>query len=595
MFSIRRHDCTRETFSLRPHEVVVYLSNMSVYAVRRINKKSLCCLHRGLEHICDATQIAKAVSECKTRAENAKQLVGDLKTKRLSVGHDVRVGAGLGGATGVTGEGDDDGDLSVSDIDGDTDFDESYDEDDRESVSFRVDMPPEVMPDKAASPDYVCHNSSSEPKDDASSLGSEASSYASASSNGLQVVGGSQGKRPPLPRPAIPTKPYALRQRRRSAARPTSPPPPPPIPTQPPPAPPSESSVDYEVPLCHEAADSETSSSLVHDEQSTYEQIEHREEMYEVVHEGNGYTINNSILSVAAAIRRWEGSKSKLKSSSDSANNDSLTKYDRNLTYQSNLTDSASPREGRPRTSMPSGMSHLTPWQEGLHLPAAPKPPLLPRQNCSVLGSLPAPPRPKAHKPLKGASNCCSTSTGIPSSPSTPSLHRATPAPFVSEKNYDSVSLSSLINRPLPPVPTGENVYADVDFEPNEKLLHGLSVYPWFHDVEREDVDRILKEVGEQGCFLVRISRRGGPSNPFTLSLLHEGRIFHLNIRKRPDGMFALGSAKPREKTFNTVSELIDYHRQEEILLTSRNQPAGSTRLTETSHSDSQKNVQNGW
>ncbi|XP_022672315.1 lymphocyte cytosolic protein 2-like isoform X4 [Varroa destructor] len=463
-------------------------------------------------------QIAKAVSECKTRAENAKQLVGDLKTKRLSVGHDVRVGAGLGGATGVTGEGDDDGDLSVSDIDGDTDFDESYDEDDRESVSFRVDMPPEVMPDKAASPDYVCHNSSSEPKDDASSLGSEASSYASASSNGLQVVGGSQGKRPPLPRPAIPTKPYALRQRRRSAARPTSPPPPPPIPTQPPPAPPSESSVDYEVPLCHEAADSETSSSLVHDEQSTYEQIEHREEMYEVVHEGNGYTINNSILSVAAAIRRWEGSKSKLKSSSDSANNDSLTKYDRNLTYQSNLTDSASPREGRPRTSMPSGMSHLTPWQ-----------------------------------------------------------------------------VSSLINRPLPPVPTGENVYADVDFEPNEKLLHGLSVYPWFHDVEREDVDRILKEVGEQGCFLVRISRRGGPSNPFTLSLLHEGRIFHLNIRKRPDGMFALGSAKPREKTFNTVSELIDYHRQEEILLTSRNQPAGSTRLTETSHSDSQKNVQNGW
>ncbi|XP_022672318.1 uncharacterized protein LOC111263103 isoform X4 [Varroa jacobsoni] len=385
-------------------------------------------------------QIAKAVSECKTRAENAKQLVGDLKTKRLSVGHDVRVGAGLGGATGVTGEGDDDGDLSVSDIDGDTDFDESYDEDDRESVSFRVDMPPEVMPDKAASPDYVCHNSSSEPKDDASSLGSEASSYASASSNGLQVVGGSQGKRPPLPRPAIPTKPYALRQRRRSAARPTSPPPPPPIPTQPPPAPPSESSVDYEVPLCHEAADSETSSSLVHDEQSTYEQIEHREEMYEVVHE-----------------------------------------------------------------------------------------------------------------------------------------------------------VSSLINRPLPPVPTGENVYADVDFEPNEKLLHGLSVYPWFHDVEREDVDRILKEVGEQGCFLVRISRRGGPSNPFTLSLLHEGRIFHLNIRKRPDGMFALGSAKPREKTFNTVSELIDYHRQEEILLTSRNQPAGSTRLTETSHSDSQKNVQNGW
>lgn len=151
-------------------------------------------------------------------------------------------------------------------------------------------------------------------------------------------------------------------------------------------------------------------------------------------------------------------------------------------------------------------------------------------------------------------------------------------------------------------------------------------MYPWFHDVEREEVDRLLNEVGEQGCFLVRISRRGGPSNPFTLSLLHEKRIFHLNIRKRPDGAFALGSAKSREKvqltkinililqrrillykwlknsiplplisnpqTFETVVELIDYHRQEEILLTSRNQAAGSTRLTATYKDPSKTDVE---
>ena len=54
---------------------------------------------------------------------------------------------------------------------------------------------------------------------------------------------------------------------------------------------------------------------------------------------------------------------------------------------------------------------------------ALPKPPLLPRQNSNPLGLLPAPPRPKALKPLK-------------SSPS-PLLHRATP---FSDKNYDSVS-----------------------------------------------------------------------------------------------------------------------------------------------------------
>ncbi|XP_018494038.1 lymphocyte cytosolic protein 2 [Galendromus occidentalis] len=434
-------------------------------------------------------QLAKAVSECKTQAANAKQLVGDLKSRRLSSGHDLRNHAG----TGYDFEDD------FSDIDDDTDFES---EDDEEDIS----VPVGVMPsDKgSASPDYDCRHSPSDPKDDVSSLGSDASSYASASSNGLLASGGVV-KRFPLPRPAIPTKPAALRSRRQSTARPTAQPPPPPIPTQPPPAAaPSESSEDYEVPICHETY-SETSSNL-YDEQSTYEQIEHLEQTYEEVREGKITTspsISNKPLTTAT------GQKIK---------------------------------------------------------DALPKPPLLPRQNSNPLGLLPAPPRPKALKPSK-------------TSPS-PLLHRATP---FSEKSYDSVSLSSLVNRPLPPVPTVEDVYADVNCQ-DEAPRHELSVYPWFHDVEREDVEKMLREIGEQGCFLVRVSRRGGPSRPYTLSLLHEGRIFHLLIRKRPDDTFALGSEKPKEKVFKMVSDLIEYHRQEEILLTSRNQSAGSTRLTETHH-----------
>lgn len=103
---------------------------------------------------------------------------------------------------------------------------------------------------------------------------------------------------------------------------------------------------------------------------------------------------------------------------------------------------SAPRNSGRPfrRRSITSS----APFTDGIQLPpAAPKPPLLPRQHSNPLGSLPAPPRPRTLKPLKSFSSTslsyCSTSSGTPSSPSTPSLHRATPAP-ASERGYDSLS-----------------------------------------------------------------------------------------------------------------------------------------------------------
>lgn len=52
----------------------------------------------------------------------------------------------------------------------------------------------------------------------------------------------------------------------------------------------------------------------------------------------------------------------------------------------------------------------------------------------------------------------------------------------------------------------------------------------------------------EDGAYLVRESKRAGKSNPYTLTIYHNGRVFHLNIRKRTDGLYALGKEKSREK-----------------------------------------------
>ncbi|CAG2114600.1 unnamed protein product, partial [Medioppia subpectinata] len=114
---------------------------------------------------------------------------------------------------------------------------------------------------------------------------------------------------------------------------------------------------------------------------------------------------------------------------------------------------------------------------------------------------------------------------------------------------------------------------SNTTFASNESLRD----YEWFYTVEREDAEALLLTQEEDGAYLVRESKRAGKSNPYTLTIFHNGRVFHLNIRKRPDGLFALGKEKTREKTFKTVSDLVSYHTSEPILLTTRGTPAGKT------------------
>jgi hypothetical protein len=123
--------------------------------------------------------------------------------------------------------------------------------------------------------------------------------------------------------------------------------------------------------------------------------------------------------------------------------------------------------------------------------------------------------------------------------------------------NNNSLGISA---RPLPPLPE-TNILIGNEF---------LQDYPWFHSVEREHAEALLMTQDQDGAYLVRESKRAGKSNPFTLTVFHNGRVFHLNIRKRFDGLYALGKEKPREKTFKTVADLVSYHSSEPILLTTR-------------------------
>lgn len=119
-------------------------------------------------------------------------------------------------------------------------------------------------------------------------------------------------------------------------------------------------------------------------------------------------------------------------------------------------------------------------------------------------------------------------------------------------------------SRPLPPVPSNQEDHWGGDSS-------------WVVNVERAEAERLLLGARD-GSFVVRPSRGEAP---FALSLRFGGRPFHLRIRQRADGRLALGSEKPRERTFSSLAQLVAYHRREPILLTSRGRPAGRTILTQ--------------
>jgi len=82
------------------------------------------------------------------------------------------------------------------------------------------------------------------------------------------------------------------------------------------------------------------------------------------------------------------------------------------------------------------------------------------------------------------------------------------------------------------------------------------------------------------GSFLVRECHHGGPDVPFTLTIRFQGRLFHIQIRLRPDAHFALGTCKVNEMHFQSVADMIDTYRKTHLQLHSNGRFFGETKLT---------------
>lgn len=182
----------------------------------------------------------------------------------------------------------------------------------------------------------------------------------------------------------------------------------------------------------------------------------------------------------------------------------------------------------------------------------------------------------RSSSPDKDALHTVGRSSFVMASSSTLDIKKTSPLPPLPTRGapVSDETAQNMATRPLPPVPMPKE----------EKSIsssqEGLQSHPWFHEIERQAAEEVVKGLNESGSFVVRPSKRAGADNPYSLTIFHDEKLFHLNIRRRPDDTFALGKEKKKEKTFLSVADLISFHQAEPILLTSRGEPAGKTVLS---------------
>ncbi|CAN7990369.1 unnamed protein product [Ixodes hexagonus] len=421
----------------------------------------------------------------------------------------------------------------------DTDFDDSEPENDT----------PPRMPDVMPTVTYGSMNginktntsySGSTPSDgkeectSVSSIGSEASSYASGSSGSIQPTTIKRAIPKPPDGPALPKPPEGrpiLRPGTRPPVkRPPSQPPPPPVHPERAPTSSSDTSEDYEVPISHHPSIRgylpSYKPALSPKPPSTEDDSEDNREYAHVESFGEGgdyEVVGESVWQPPAPVL---------------------------------------PVAGQGAQQLP-----LPPRLVGQQGPPM-RPPPLPTKPARMK-------EPSAGVSLSSKFEQMALNRGGPPT----SLADNSTGPSSSRKNYEDTSTLAITisKRPLPPVPMcSQAPTAPPVLLEQQNTLEG---YHWFHNIEREDVDSYLNDLGN-GAYLVRVSRRGGDNNPYTLSIYYQDRLFHLNIRRRSDSTYALGTEKPLEKSFPSILELIEYHQQEPIILTSRGRPAGQTTLT---------------
>ncbi|CAI8011174.1 Lymphocyte cytosolic protein 2 [Geodia barretti] len=122
----------------------------------------------------------------------------------------------------------------------------------------------------------------------------------------------------------------------------------------------------------------------------------------------------------------------------------------------------------------------------------------------------------------------------------------------------------------LPQRPWQRPPIASHTVEPGPSSSSGSPLgHSWYHAnlKDRKVAEARLFKHPRDGTFIIRDSSR--TAGEYSLSLLYHGAVKHLRIRLRGDGQYVLGEEKADEVPFASVVELVNYHKEEPLVLKS--------------------------
>ncbi|XP_017319897.1 B-cell linker protein isoform X2 [Ictalurus punctatus] len=97
----------------------------------------------------------------------------------------------------------------------------------------------------------------------------------------------------------------------------------------------------------------------------------------------------------------------------------------------------------------------------------------------------------------------------------------------------------------------------------------GVYKKPWYASIcDRKTAEEALIRSAKDGSYLVRKSSGVDALQPYTLVVFYNGRVYNIPVRYIPTTkQYALGKQKNREERFNTVSEIIENHQKNTLVL----------------------------
>ncbi|KAJ8248230.1 hypothetical protein GJAV_G00239810 [Gymnothorax javanicus] len=110
----------------------------------------------------------------------------------------------------------------------------------------------------------------------------------------------------------------------------------------------------------------------------------------------------------------------------------------------------------------------------------------------------------------------------------------------------------------------------------------GLYKKVWYTSTsDRRSAEAALTRCNKDGGYLVRKSSGQDPSQPYTLVVFYNSKVYNIPIRHIPaTRQYALGREKTGEERFTSVSSMIEHHQRKAlVLIDSQNNTKDSTRL----------------